>query len=183
MRTLFFNHIRETIALLVVLVVCFTLIHFGPSCQHVSKGGAADEHAWRPKLHFRTPEGKWTNLSEYKGKAILLNFWAYWCGPCLAEMPELSALERKLDSRKFAVLAVHLEAGIPETERNFISGITFPHGTIYEVDRKDLDAFPLDSIPLTLLIDADGQVRKTFIGPEEWTSDPVFSQLKEWLPH
>src|SRR5262245_19818474 len=79
----------------------------------VSPAHAAEMKRWTdgppPSLELKDLEGRQHRLSDYRGKVVLINFWATWCGPCRDEMPSIQELKNKLAGRPFVVLAVNLD--------------------------------------------------------------------------
>jgi thiol-disulfide isomerase/thioredoxin len=111
-----------------------------------------------PEIASVTPDGKPIKLSDFKGKVVLLNFWATWCGPCKMELPDLIALQKQYEGRGFTILGVanetdpdpaHLAAGVKALNINY--PVAF--GT-----REAGQAYKIDAIPRTLLIDREGRV-------------------------
>jgi len=107
-------------------------------------------------------EGKSHTLSDYKGKMIVLNFWASWCPPCRAEMPDLEKFFQDSKRGDIAFLTVNLTDGIrekEETARNFIAenGYTFP--VLLDLGTKVAEEYYVGSIPTTFIIDKDGIIR------------------------
>ena len=114
--------------------------------------------------------GKPQALAQWKGKALLVNFWATWCGPCVQEMPELSALANEEAAngatKRFNVIGVGIES--PSAMSDFAAkhNIKYPlyvggmGGTELSRDFGN----PSGGLPFTVLIGADGQVKKTYLG-------------------
>lgn len=113
-----------------------------------------------------TPDGKPQSLSAYKGRPIVVNFWASWCGPCVEEMPELSALQREYAKKgiQFVGLGVDSAANI----QNFLKKVPVDY-PIYIAGFGGADvarAFgnTAGGLPYTVVIDANGTVRATKLG-------------------
>ncbi|MEQ8816637.1 MAG: TlpA disulfide reductase family protein [Thalassobaculum sp.] len=122
-----------------------------------------------PELRFEVGDGRPLALSELRGKVVLLNIWATWCGPCRAEMPTLDRLQAGLGGPDFEVVALSIDrAGIEAVDR-FYAEIGVKHlGRYIDVTAKaarDLGAYGL---PTTLLIDRDGREVARHVGPAEW---------------
>jgi thiol-disulfide isomerase/thioredoxin len=110
------------------------------------------------------PKGKPQALSQFKGKALLVNFWAPWCAPCVQEMPELSALAARSPKLQIIGIGIDSPANIGEFADKF--KISYP---LYVAGMSGTDLarqFGNDAggLPYTVLIDADGKVRKTYLG-------------------
>jgi thiol-disulfide isomerase/thioredoxin len=117
-----------------------------------------------------TPDGDMIRLSSLRGKVVLLNFWATWCGPCKEEMPSIERLYKKLKDKGLKVLAVDV------MESN---ELTFP--TVIDEDRKTTDQYRVIAIPTTHLIDKAGRIVGTAFGAREWDNDAVFEIVDQLL--
>ena len=118
-----------------------------------------------PAANFQaeTPEGKPISLGEYKGKIVILTFWATWCEPCKKEMPEIQAAYEKHKEDGLVVLAVNFgEKG--EVADAFVKkmGLTFP----IVVDRRAniAERYGVVSLPVTFFIDPNGIIRERVFG-------------------
>jgi thiol-disulfide isomerase/thioredoxin len=111
-------------------------------------------------------KGVITPLAQYKGKPMLVNFWAPWCGPCVQEMPELSALAAGEEGKKLQVIGIGIDSPSNIAEFSDKYKITYPvlvagmSGT--ELSRQFGNTG--GGLPYTVLIGADGQVKKTYLG-------------------
>ena len=105
-------------------------------------------------------------LADYKGKVILLNYWATWCGPCKVEIPDLVALQEKYKDKGLVILGVSQDDD-PETLRAFASAFKMNYPVLVGRDQPDLlDAQgPLWGLPTTYLIARDGTICTRHLGP------------------
>lgn len=119
-------------------------------------------------------------LSDYKGKVILLNYWATWCGPCKVEIPDLVALQDKYKDKGFVVLGVSQDDD-PETLRAFASAYKMNYPVLVGRDQPDLlDAQgPLWGLPTSYLIGRDGTICTRHLGPA--TKEDFERELKALL--
>lgn len=121
----------------------------------------------RPAPGFRlaTTDGGELGLSDLRGKVVLINFWATWCPPCKAEMPDLNTLQRKYAAEhEFVVLGINVEES-PTAVAAFgeAYGLTFP----LLLDTKGAvsnDIYNVRSLPTSIIVDRKGQVRDMWIG-------------------
>jgi thiol-disulfide isomerase/thioredoxin len=103
-------------------------------------------------------DGSTVNLDDYRGQVVLLNFWATWCPPCRAEMPELDAYYRQHRDDGFVLIAVNAGESA-ELARSFIeaNGFSFPVGLDLNGDLTD--EFGITGLPVSIVIDADGAIQ------------------------
>lgn len=117
-----------------------------------------------PDFALDTPAGETVRLSELQGKPVVLNFWATWCGPCRAEMPELQALQDDRGPKGLQVIAVDIQES-PEAVQEFRQslGINFP--TPIDADGAVTRNYLVRGVPTTLIIDREGIIRHINVGP------------------
>lgn len=109
-------------------------------------------------------------LSQFRGKIVVLNFWATWCPPCVDEMPSLVKLQQKLKDKGVVVLGVSVdEDGAAYNQFLKDHGIDFL--TVRDPSQKSNDLYGTFKFPETYIIDRKGMMRRKFIGEVDW-SDP-----------
>ena len=123
-----------------------------------------------PDFRLRDMHGKAVSLSDFKGKVVLLNFWATWCGPCRVEMPAMEALYRSMQSKGLEIVAVSVDQQGTAVTRPFqeAMGLTFPilHDQDYEVGL----IYGARTLPMTFAIDRRGIIRQVVFGSRDWNS-------------
>jgi len=108
-------------------------------------------------------DGKTQSLSQYRGKIVLVNFWATWCKPCTTEMPAMQAIYDKLRNKGFVVLAVNeLEDDAKVREHIKQYGHTFP--VLMDHDNKVANQFGVFGLPVSVFIDQEGRVQEYIKG-------------------
>ena len=135
----------------------------------------SDRHAVRvgdeaPNFHLRDLDGNMTSLSQFRGKVVLLNFWATWCGPCRIEMPAMEQLYRTFSRGEFQILAVSTDPQGVAVTRPFQrkAGLTFP--ILHDTDMQIGLTYGARSLPMTLMVDRQGVVRQKIFGARDWDS-------------
>lgn len=125
-----------------------------------------------PALELSTLDGKAQRLEDYRGRVLLVNFWASWCAPCLEEMPSIERLRRSLDARRFAVLAVNVGEG-PRVAGDFAKRMDLGFNFLLDRDMKASKAWGARVLPATFIVDPDGKVRYSHYGAIDWSSAEV----------
>lgn len=124
----------------------------------------------QPNMAFSTPDGEAVKLSDYKGKVILLNVWATWCPPCIAEMPTLEALQSQRSGDDFEVVTVSIDRTIEEAaiwfERNGIEKLPVLHDGTYALPQK----LEVRGLPVSVIYDRQGREIARVPGEADWTS-------------
>jgi len=120
-----------------------------------------------PATRFATLDGGAKTLADFAGRPVVLNFWATWCVPCVAELPELDHLAAT--DPALAVLAVSADRGGAGVVAPFVAAHGLGHATILLDPQSDAGhALGVVGFPTTLLIDAKGFLRGTLEGPAAW---------------
>jgi peroxiredoxin len=120
---------------------------------------------------------KTVQLSQLRGKPVLLNFWATWCPPCVQEVPDLVELQRQMGDH-VVVLAVSMDeddAAYKSFTAKHMPGVL----TVRDGDHKSSAMYGTFAYPETFLIDKDGKIQRKFIGAVEWTSPEIVDYLKK----
>jgi thiol-disulfide isomerase/thioredoxin len=128
-----------------------------------------------PNVAFKDAEGHDKTLADWRGRTVLLNLWATWCVPCRREMPTLDALQAKLGSKDFEVVAVNLDTRDPQKPLAFLKDENITHLAHYSDDSahvfEDLKAAgKAFGMPTTLIVDRAGCEIGNMAGPAEWAS-------------
>lgn len=130
-----------------------------------------------------TPAGAAASLDVYRGRVVLLNFWATWCGPCLKEMPDLDRLNASLDHRQAVVIGIAADG--PAEVRAFLGKVKVQYPLLVgEPDAVFAWTAQMGNrslgLPFSVLVDGRGQVRWTRSGAV--TAEEVRAQLQKLLP-
>jgi thiol-disulfide isomerase/thioredoxin len=149
----------------------------------VAAVGIASEPKRLPELTFTGADGKPRALADFQGKTVLLNLWATWCVPCRKEMPALDALQARLGSDTFEVVAVNIDTRNLDKPKTWLQevGITKlgyyadPSAKVFQELKAIGKAF---GMPTTLLIDPRGCELGTLAGPAEWASDDAVKLIE-----
>ena len=136
-----------------------------------------------PDLAFDDAGGQPKQLSDWRGRMVLVNLWATWCVPCRKEMPALDELQAKLGGTDFEVVAINIDTRDPEKPKNFLKDANLTR-LGYFSDPKAKVFQDLKSVgralgmPTSVLVDGQGCEIATIAGPAEWASDDAIKLIQ-----
>ncbi len=177
--------ILTIVMLFLILSVTFSGILLSGCASPDSGSGPATEYG--PEVGKLAPDYKLigldkqeVSLSDFRGKPVLVNFWASWCGPCRIEMPFLQEIHEEWTGKGLVVLAVNLQEN-PTTVKKFVEngGLTFP--VLLSPCNEVPLAYNIRGIPATFFIDADGVIRDIKIGAFSGVGE-IESKLAKIMP-
>jgi thiol-disulfide isomerase/thioredoxin len=146
--------------------------------------GAAELKAWTgsatPPLVLQDLHGRTHRLADYRGKVVLVNFWATWCEPCREEMPSIERLRQSLAGKPFEVLAVNIGEPLGRIER-FLEKMPLGFPMLLDRDTGVAKAWKARVVPATFLVGPDGRIRYVHYGELDWSSEPVRKRVAELL--
>jgi thiol-disulfide isomerase/thioredoxin len=134
-----------------------------------------------PPLSLRDLAGQPVNLADFKGKVVLVNFWATWCAPCIEEMPSMQRLQQKLALAGFEVLAVNYLEGEGRIN-DFLKKRPLKLTILRDHDGSVRGGWDVRVFPTSFIIGADQRIRYKVTGEVDWSSPTVESQIRELLP-
>ena len=124
-----------------------------------------------PSLALKSIEGQTVRLSDYRGKVVLINFWATWCPPCRAEMPDLVKLQREYGRDGLQIIGVTYQPEPRALVRKFTRRLKVNYPIVLGTRETKAAFSPDETLPLTVIIDREGTIRGTIAGillPEEF---------------
>ena len=135
-------------------------------------------------VEFTDEEGRLRSISQWRGRVVLLNLWATWCGPCRKEMPHLAKLQKMLGSDEFEVVALSVDRKGAEASAKFLIDIEATALKLYiDSTAKVLGPLQAVGLPATFLIDRQGNEIGRLLGPADWASPDalrlILTALKE----
>ncbi|MDY0010032.1 MAG: TlpA disulfide reductase family protein [Bdellovibrionales bacterium] len=131
-----------------------------------------------PGAVFYDAEGNAVSLADFKGSVVLVNLWATWCPPCVAELPALDGLQAKLRDNGLVVLPISLDRKPVEEVAAFLAERRVERMALYiDTDRQIPMKWTYAGIPASFLIGRDGVVIEQFDGPREWDEGAVFKHI------
>jgi len=155
-----------------VLCLMATLVGIGgaaaPDILPVAERNVVKLGEPAPNFQLRDLNGHLVTLSDLRGKVVLLNFWATWCGPCRVEMPAMEELYHTFSRKDFEILAVSTDAQGVAVTRPFQqeNHLTFP--ILHDADYRVGLTYGARSLPMTFMVDRQGVVRHQIFGARDW---------------
>ena len=132
-----------------------------------------------PAVTFYDAEGKALSLNDFRGRYVLVNLWATWCGPCINELPSLIRLQAELPQDKITVLPLDLEKHDAQKVAEFLERTKIEGLPIYiDRDFSAMRGFAANELPLTILIDAEGKEVARAAGEQKWDHADSVAYLK-----
>ena len=177
------NQISNLIFLAIVVVILLTpagkhvkvwvnrLLAFSPSVTAVENRKVLEDYNWE----LRSMDGKPFNLKEAKGEVIVLNFWATWCPPCIAEMPGMQKLYDDYKDKAIFIFASNERADVIN---GFLAKKKYQL-PVYNPRASAPEALASESIPTTYIIDKKGEIVISKTGAADWNSKKVRALIDE----
>ncbi len=180
----FILEMKKIITLLLSMSILFSGFNVSAKEDLYSKFGVSQLkiEPLAPAFTLKNLDGKEINLKDYKGKAVLLNFWATWCEPCLEEMPAMQKAYNMFKDKGFVVLAVSIdEASREKHVRAFAKklGLSFP--ILLDSDLIVRDKYFNNVLPTSYLINAKGKLKGFISGARDWGSDDAVALINNLL--
>jgi thiol-disulfide isomerase/thioredoxin len=130
-----------------------------------------------PALKLADADGRERSLAEWRGKTVVVNFWATWCEPCREEMPSLERLKARLSGKAFDVLAVNVGES-PERVARFTREVPVTFPIVYDKDSAMAKTWKVRGYPTSYVLGPDGRIRYYFVGELDWASDEVVRAIE-----
>ncbi|MDH3256969.1 MAG: TlpA family protein disulfide reductase [Nitrospinota bacterium] len=134
-----------------------------------------------PAFTARTLKGNRVQLADHKGKVVILNLWATWCGPCRVEMPGMENLYRRYRSEGLEILAVSLDKGSSDKVQTFADEYQLSFPVLLDSDGQVESRYHTLTIPTTFVIDKKGMVVAEVDGAKHWESEETFEAIEYLL--
>ena len=166
--------INHRAIILVILFVAAGVVFFTLKQKESFQGSLepAMLEVGKPAPDFTLPglDGRLVSLSDYKGKVVLLNIWATWCLPCVAEMPSMEKLYQQLRGDSFEILAVSIDTQGVSVVAPFMTEHNLSFPALIDTEGKTKTAYHLTGVPESFIINQEGILTQKIVGPLDWNS-------------
>jgi peroxiredoxin len=133
-----------------------------------------------PAFELPDIDGKRHRLEDYRGKVVVLNFWATWCPPCRYEMPSMERARQKLAGEDIVILAVNVGEDA-DTIFEFTGNYPVEFPLLLDQQGTVIKQYPVVGLPTTYIIDPHGRVSHRAVGSREWDDDELLNELRGLL--
>ncbi|MBI3988316.1 MAG: TlpA family protein disulfide reductase [candidate division NC10 bacterium] len=134
-----------------------------------------------PPFVLKDLQGREISLKDFRGKVILMNFWATWCVPCQWEMPEMEKLHQAFHDQGFAVVAIALDAEGAQTVGPFVKERKLTYPVLLDPELKAARQYRIMGPPTTFLIGREGELIGVALGPKEWAGEKAKALVRHLL--
>ncbi len=130
-----------------------------------------------PDFSLQDLDGNTHNLARYRGRPVIVNFWATWCPSCRKEMPSMNRGWEKIRDEGIAMIAINV-AEDRESIESFIQAVPVDFPVLLDTDSKTAEAWPVRGLPMTFVLDPQGKLVFRAIGSREWDDDKLLDKVR-----
>jgi peroxiredoxin len=156
-----------------------------PAAALISLVPNSDQHVGVPAGDFNLPDanGNLVSLASYRGKIVMVNFWATWCGTCMGEMPSLEALYRDLkDRRDFALVTISVDQEGWSIIAPFLKAKAYDFPVLADAESRVSAAYGVTMLPTTFIVDRNGRIVWNVAGGLDWSNPAMRAALEKLFP-
>jgi peroxiredoxin len=157
---------RSSVALVIGLVLGCIISGCSYFSNRVQSASSKPDKERKPAPDFalKDGDGKTVHLSDYKGKVVLVDFWATWCGPCKIEIPWLKEFQRKYRDQGFEVIGISMDEEGWNVVKPFVSDLAINYRVVIGDDTTAQLYGGVDALPTTFVIDRNGKIAAVHVG-------------------
>lgn len=133
-----------------------------------------------PDFTIKDLSGRMVALSSFRGKPILLNFWATWCPYCREERPQLDFLHERYKDKGLVIIAVSIDRSVAKVKR-YLEKIPADYVVLIDEETEVARTYGVFALPTSFLIDREGKIRHKFMGMRKWTDEASKELIEEFL--
>lgn len=165
------------------ILAAYVAVKGRPPIKHNSQRQQVSLFAGPPDIHFYDKSENKVTLEGFKGKVVLVNLWATWCEPCVAEMPSLNRLQGMMPEDQFKVVAISVDRSSRKKVKDFLQNNGLDNLDLYwDQDRQIPLKWKYEGLPTSFLINREGAIVAQYDGPYEWDEEPLMGEIRALLP-
>jgi len=180
----FILEMKKIITVLLLMVILFSGLIVSAKEDLYSKFGVKQLkiEPLAPDFTLKNLDGKEINLKDFKGKTVLLNFWATWCEPCLEEMPAMQKAYNTLRDKGFVILAVSIDRDSREKNvRAFAKKFGLSFHVLFDSKQRVRDKYFNNALPTSYLINTKGKLKGFIAGARDWGSNDAIALINNLI--
>jgi thiol-disulfide isomerase/thioredoxin len=159
-----------------------TLLFMASLLGHLPALAAGEFKPWKggatPSLALKDVEGTAVDVASFRGRVVVINYWATWCEPCRDEMPSLERLRAKMQGRPFELVMVNYgESAV--TVNRFLSKLKIGLPVLLDPEMRTARAWGVGGLPMTFIVDAAGRIRYSTFGEQDWSEGEAFRLVEQ----
>jgi thiol-disulfide isomerase/thioredoxin len=166
-----------------IILALWLIAHPAFAPRQAASQEPGDQTTLAPAFSLKDLRGRSVRLDDYKGKVLLINFWATWCGPCLAEMPDLVKLQKEFGSRGLQIIGITYPPQNRASVQRTVRQMKINYPILFGGDKIAGDYNVGEVLPTTVIVDREGKIRARILGilePEEFDEKvkPLLEAMK-----
>ena len=165
--------------MMIVAISILILLQTKDSYLNLSGKPMLGKGAAAPDFTLPDLNGNSVSLSDYRGKAVLLNIWATWCPPCVSEMPSMEKLYQNMKEEDFDILAVSIDESGADDVVSFMKKYKLNFTVLTDPQGSLNDKYQTTGIPESYIIDKNGRIVEKIIGPRDWAAPEIVRIFQE----
>ena len=134
-----------------------------------------------PNFTLQDMDGRMVSLSDYKGKVVLLNIWATWCPPCVAEAPSIDKLHKMFEDEDFSLLAVSIDEGGKKAVEDFMKKKNLNFPVLLDPEGRVARLYQTTAVPESFIIRKDGTLDNRIVGAIDWTAPKILDYFRNLM--
>lgn len=175
------RHLKRPTTPWPLAVTFMALLLSGPMHAGTASGDQSltpiPERPAAPEFDLKDPEDRPQRLADYRGKAVILNFWATWCPPCREEMPSMQRAHEAVSGDGIALVAINVGEDA-DTIEQFLTNYPVEFPLPMDLDSRVVQSYPVKGLPTTFVIDPEGRLAYVATGGREWDDPKLLNQVR-----
>lgn len=176
------RHAIKTLRIFSFYIVILLTLLFVNACDNDKQGqtsGLVGKPA--PDFTLNNMQGQPVSLSDYRGKVVIVNFWATWCPPCREEMPSMEKLYREQRAAGLELLAINTEENGKRVVSKFLQRTPYSFPILLDSDSEAMNGYRVYRLPESFIVDRNGVVVERVVGARNWLEGPLFKLINSLL--